>query len=660
VFSRAERAAWLIACAIVSGGAAAVELNFTLGALEAPSIHVKGVTVSVSERSFGLVAGEVTILGRTWRQVLVGCGAFKFEPELIECRDGILNAGGSKMPIHFSWRPKAQTLDFTALPEGKEVWRLQAKTVRGVRRSEVVVSNGSLANLAAWIPGGLPRTSAGTFDGKFLIDSSSDEVWGEVALRGAAFSDAGGMHAGDKLDAVVRFFAQPAGAAWRWNATLDWTGGEVFWQPVYSRAIGQALRAEGVFDERRIGVARATITLPGIGEVEASEVDWDRHAGRLRSANLRSGSLDAAALYTHVLQPHFAGTALADARMTGALEISSLRMRDGELEAVDVFLRDLSVEDRNRRFAVFGANGRLPWHRSEETSLDLDLKGGELLKVPFGKVRLPVSMRGLRFRLKEVELPLLDGVLTMRGFVTDPPDADWRWGFRGAIGPISMERLTRTLGVPVMYGTLAADIPRVVYAGSTLQIDGKLVFRVFDGTMVASNVKLVEPFGKAPRLTADVEGRNLDLDLVTRTYSFGSITGRADIDIAALELSNWSPVRFDIRVRNSPGDYPRKISQKAVENITALGGATAAAAIQRMFLRFFEQFDYEKLGWSCRLQNGVCHMGGVEDAAQGYVIVKGNGVPALSVMGYNRDVNWQVLVERVRRVMQDNVRAVVE
>jgi hypothetical protein len=223
-----------------------------------------------------------------------------------------------------------------------------------------------------------------------------------------------------------------------------------------------------------------------------------------------------------------------------------------------------------------------------------------------------------------------------------------------------MERLTRALGVPTMHGTLAADIPRVVYAGSTLQIDGKLVFKVFDGTMVASNVRLIEPFGKAPRLTADIEGRGLDLDLLTRTYSFGSITGRVDIDVADLELSSWRPVRFDIRVRNSPGDYPRKISQKAVENITALGGATAAAAIQRLFLRFFEQFDYEKLGWTCRLENGVCRMGGVENAAQGYVIVKGNGIPALSVMGYNRDVNWEVLMERVRRIVQDNVRAVVE
>jgi hypothetical protein len=378
------------------------------------------------------------------------------------------------------------------------------------------------------------------------------------------------------------------------------------------------------------------------------------------NANLRSDDIDAAGLYARVLQPHLAGTAASDLRVTGSLKVAGLRVRDAGLEAVDLEVRNLSFEDAHGRYSVLGANGRVPWHRSEETQLDLHLKGGEVLKVPFGPVKLPLSMRGLRFRLQSVDLPVLDGVLTMRGFATDPPDDDWRWGFRGALRPLSMDRLTRALGVPIMHGTLAADIPRVIYSRSTLEIDGKLVFRVFDGTLEATNVKLIEPFGKAPRLTADIQGRALDLDLLTRTYSFGSIKGRVDADIAGLELSNWKPVKFDIRVRSSPGEYTRKISQKAVENITARGGATAAAAIQRMFLRFFEQFDYEKLGWSCRLSNGVCRMGGVEDTAQGYVLLKGKGVPGLSVLGYNRDVNWEVLLERVRRIAQDNVRAVVE
>jgi hypothetical protein len=191
-------------------------------------------------------------------------------------------------------------------------------------------------------------------------------------------------------------------------------------------------------------------------------------------------------------------------------------------------------------------------------------------------------------------------------------------------------------------------------------VDGALLFKVFDGTVMANNVTLIEPFGKAPRLAADLEARNIDLALLTRAFSFGSITGRIDAAVNGLELANWRPVKFDAKLESSAGEYPRKISQRAVQNITALGGAGAAAAIQGTFLRFFDQFGYERLGLRCRLKNGVCTMGGVEDAPQGYVIVKGGGIPALSVLGYNRAVDWNELVDRLKRVIQDNARMIVQ
>jgi hypothetical protein len=149
--------------------------------------------------------------------------------------------------------------------------------------------------------------------------------------------------------------------------------------------------------------------------------------------------------------------------------------------------------------------------------------------------------------------------------------------------------------------------------------------------------------------------RNLDLDLVTQTFSFGKISGRIDADVKAMELVNWDPVRFNARIASSPGDYSRRLSQAAVQNITALGGAGAAAAIQRSFLRFFETFGYSALGWSCRLELDVCHMGGIENVPQGYVIVKGGGIPAISVLGYNRSVSWRELLARLKRITQGNV-----
>ncbi len=636
-----------------------MRLDFTIDGLVAPAFSAKTIRLRGGEGATSeFVIGEITLYGRTWHDVRVACARLDFGRESIECAEGRADIGTS-VPLAFTYFTRLNQLALVLYPSKGETWRIDARFGDRERRLELAVENGALSHLAGWVPADWPQIGSGSVNGTAVYsDGPAASLTADLALRGVSFADASGLHAGEKLDFNVKLGAERPDAGWRWQATLGWTAGEVFWQPLYMRGSGHTAEAEGTFDDDRVRVTRGSIALAGVGAGEG-EMEWDRRKGGIVSADIRTGQLDAGALYTEVLKPFLFGTALGDMRVSGSTLLTA-HWRNSELQALDLFVRDLSLEDQFQRFTVTGASGHAPWHRTEETRLDLALKGGELLKVPFGAVKVPVTMHGLRFRLESVDLPILDGVVTMRGFASDPPDDDWRWGFRGAIKPISMERLTGALGVPIMHGTLAADIPRVIYSKSTLQIDGALVFKVFDGTVQAKNVKLIEPFGKAPRLTADLEARGIDLDLLTRTYSFGSIQGRIDADVAGLELSNWHPVKFDIRVRNSPGDYPRKISQKAVENITALGGASAAAAIQRLFLRFFDQFDYEKLGWSCRLEQDVCHMGGVEDTSHGYVIVKGSGIPTLSVLGYNRAVNWDVLVERIKRIAQDNVQAVVQ
>lgn len=173
---------------------------------------------------------------------------------------------------------------------------------------------------------------------------------------------------------------------------------------------------------------------------------------------------------------------------------------------------------------------------------------------------------------------------------------------------------------------------------------------------------VLDPMGRAPSLVADLDMRNLDLNLLTGVFSFGNMQGRIDVAVHGLELFDWKPIKFDASVMSSPGNYPRRISQAAVQNISSLGGSGAAAAIQRSFLHIFEEFGYSKIGWSCSLRNGVCHMGGIasEHPAQGYVIVKGGGIPAITVIGYNRNVDWWELINRLQRITQENVKPIFQ
>lgn len=651
-----------ILAALLSCGAApasAQQIRLTLDDLEAPGFTARALTASLrgkDRRELLLDIGVLSIGGRSWRNARLLCPDLRLERSQIDCAAGTLDLG-EKVPLSFSYSGAGNTLEVTLRPAPQESWRLHARFEKPASIFRVVVDNGRLARLASWLPAGIPQASAGTLKGEMTYDGSG-KATARLTIEGLAFSDASGLHAGEKMGASVEVRAEQRGGQWNWQGRLRWTDGAVFWQPLFASGEGQVLSATGVLDAQRLHIERGSLAL-GAGGDFAFSASYDRAAGRVARASITTSDIDIAAFYEKLLKPALQATALGDLRWDGRADIA-LEVKDGAVTAADLNLKRVSVEDKGRRFALFGLEGRVPWQRDQTTTARLSLTGGEVLRVPFGAVDLPLELHGMRLRVSRLEIPVLDGRISIRDFASSGEGPEWRWRLSGNIAPISMQRLTAALGVPVMHGTLSAKIPTVSYQRSTLKVDGALLFNVFDGEIMMRNLVLESPLGRVPRLAADIDMRHLDLDLLTRAYSFGNITGRIDARISGLELANWQPVQFDARLVSSAGDYPRKISQAAVQNISALGGAGAAAAIQRSFLRFFEQFGYDKLGLSCKLRNNVCEMGGVEDAPQGYVIVKGGGIPAISVIGYNRQVDWRELVDRLKRITQDNVKTIVK
>jgi hypothetical protein len=645
--------------AAAAGAAAAQQVNLTIDDLEAPGFAAKTLKASLSgtgRPELLIEAGSITIGGRNWRNVRLHCPQLRLDAAQLECVEGTVDAGG-EVPLSFSYSWRTRALAVALKPEAQETWRLNARFAKPTPEFNVVIDKGRIARVAAWLPPALPGASAGTLSGTIAF-TGPGSLTANFAVDGLAFSEADGLHAGEKIRAGFSLRAEQRADQWQWQATAEWNAGEVFWQPLYLTGANQRLNAAGVYDAEQVRVQRGVLEMPEIGNLEF-QAAWARRSAELAQGMVSAARLRAAALYAQILKPFLEHTAFGDLRAEGDIGFA-LRLEQGAVQGFDLTLAGVSLEDRNRRFALFGADGVIPWQRDAATTAELSVKGGELLQLPFGAFRVPLRMRGMRFAAGRVEIPVLDGKLTINEFATGEAREGWRWRFSGGIAPISMAQFTQSVGLPTMHGSLSAVIPQVIYRESTLTVDGALLFKVFDGTVVAKDLKFLDPFGKVPRLHGDVEMRNLDLDLLTRTFSFGNITGRIDAQVVGLELADWRPVSFDARIASSAGDYPRRISQRAVQNISALGGAGAAAAIQRSFLRFFEQFGYEKLGLSCKLRNNVCEMDGVESAPQGYVIVKGGGIPAISVIGYNRQVSWQELLDRLKRITQDNVQAIVK
>lgn len=641
-------------CVVAALPANAQTLDLTLDAIEHPAFAARqiGLRLDVASGAAELDIGKLTLGTRVLDRVRLRCGSFAWSSARVVCRHGELHpAEGAPLPLEFTYRPARKQL-------------------------QLDIRDGDLASLALLAPELAAWHPAGRFAASTRLDASRGEI--VLSLRNASFADAAGERAGDKIEANIVLAATrqkaAVGSGWAWQATLAWPRGELYVAPLY-RSGAMQLSAAGSIAPALLGIEHATLTLDGIGTLNGA-LRWQpgtaEQPGRLLAAEFASGSLDLSALAPQFIQPFLDARAGAKLTARGTARLAAAIDGAG-IQRVDVELTDATLEAGKN--AVHGIDARIPWRRDAATQAEFRVGGGKLGALPIGAFSLPLAMHGLEFSLARAEIPLLDGRLLLEGFHAARAGDAWQWRLGAALEPVSMPVLSQALGWPTMAGVLSAALPTISYANATLALDGQLMVSVFDGYLAADGLRVVEPFGALPRLQADIVARHLDLGMLTETFSFGDITGYIDADVKGLEMSGMRPLAFDASVLSTPGDYRKRISQRAVQNISSLGGAGAGAAIQRSFLRIFETFGYDSIGLRCRLVNGVCLMGGIEAPAShideiagrlglpastgalpahGYLLVKGGGVPSLNVIGYNRRVDWEELVTRLKAVIAGN------
>lgn len=616
---------------LVALPAAAQQLDLTVERIDHEFFSARGLHLHVSDRDAAADIAELRVAGRDWRNVRLRCGRFVWRGGLFECRAGSLQLADLP-PIGVS-----------------------AKYVEQSGSLDLELKQAPLALLRPWLPAAQGWSVGGRVDAALRLTPKAASA--QLRASEASFSDAAGSHAGEHLAATLDASARQAGpGAWDWQARLRWSGGDVYWQPLFLKAEAQSLALSGHYGGGTLGVDSGQALLGGLGQVDFSLL-WNLAAQSLTSARVAATRIDLAKAVPALLHPFLEQARLPKPELAGGAAVAAT-YGDGLVQSLDIDLDDVSVHDRDAqggdRLVLSGLRARVPWRRHEASDAVISAAGGRFGKLAFGAVNLPLYMNGFEFDMVQSEIPVLDGKVVLDNLHIHREDGLWHWQVAGALQPVSMERLSDGLGLPHMRGLMSAAIPKITYRDGTLLLDGDLVISVFDGYVAATGLKVVDPLGTAPRVEADVEMRHFDLGMLTETFSFGDITGYLDGDVKGLELVDWRPQHFVARLRSSPGDYRKRISQRAVQDISALGGAGAAAAIERSFLGVFKTFGYDKIGLSATLVNGVCTMDGVEAAPQGYVIVKGGGIPALSVIGYNRHVQWDELMNRLAGVIQSH------
>jgi len=296
----------------------------------------------------------------------------------------------------------------------------------------------------------------------------------------------------------------------------------------------------------------------------------------------------------------------------------------------------------------------LAWTTRDKTiPINLEWQKATLYSIPIGLSILKAQTQKAGMTLLQPwHVPILDGELKIKEFALNNHETSGTtWEFEGLLTPVSMTELSEHLGWPTLHGKLSGVIPKVAYQGQEIKIDGALMIKLFHGTTIIHDLRLTNTFGAIPQLYSNIDLIGFDLETMTETFDFGKITGTLEGKIQNLRLANWQPVAFDAYLRTPKKDKVRhRISQQAVNNLSELGGG-ATGALSRSALRFFEDFSYQRLGLSCKLRNEVCEMAGVEEAEQGYYMVKGGGFPPrINVIGYTRRVDWPELIDRLKAV----------
>ncbi|HWQ94719.1 MAG TPA: hypothetical protein VN418_04375 [Gammaproteobacteria bacterium] len=472
-------------------------------------------------------------------------------------------------------------------------------------------------------------------------------------LSALHFTETSGQQAAQNLSSDFMLTLKP-GERWQFQVRLAPHQGQLYVAPMFVEFSGEEVKldADGEWSKERITLSRLMLDHPSVVQAEA-QVALSRNPLGIQAATLKLNTPKAGQFYQRYLQAMLSGTAFEALQGDGALA-ATLQYSDRGLEFIKTDLKNFNIKDQQGRYELHSLNGSLAWTRGNTPMLsDFQWQGGSVYKLTLGAAKVQAESVNGGFNLPGgVQIPLLDGVLKMDSAKLENMGLpNQRIELTGALTPVSMSAFSNAMEWPNMNGKLSGIIPALSYSQGKLEIGGALLMKVFDGDVVVRNLSLADPLGTTPVLTADVDMDNLDLDTLTQTFSFGRIQGRLNGTVHDLRMENWNPVAFDARFATPEGDTSRhRISQKAVDSLSSLGGA--GGVLSRSFLRFFEEFSYNRLGLTCRLQHGVCTMDGVEQANKGYYIVKGGGIPRIDVIGYAKEVDWDVFLERLIQATQ--------
>ncbi|MDD1642803.1 MAG: YdbH domain-containing protein [Methylococcaceae bacterium] len=477
-------------------------------------------------------------------------------------------------------------------------------------------------------------------------------------LNGLTVQTKDGRFAAEALSLDTRLEAQNNKGLWQWQSHSRFNGGALYIEPFYLEADRQSigLDAQGNWSDKnkRAEIKSASYKHATALALSGSAIVKYEKKVTLEKVDLTLHSDDLQKLSALYLKPFFEQTALEGLTFAGTINADFSIIQDS-LTALTATVNKFAIKDTAERIRVENGVGTIYWSNDETFNRPSTFawRQLQLYALPIGPSRFLFLSRASSFRLLEkTHLPFLGGEIAINqlGWQAKKQQEPEVY-FAGSLNNISLEQWSKALNWTPLSGTISGNIPRVEYSNKTLSLGGEINIKVFDGDIKITQLASSGLFTDFPKFYSELEINNLDLDQLTSKFEFGGITGKLSGFVRQLTMENWHPVSFYAWLGTPDDDDSRhKISQKAVKNIASIGGGGASDILSRSFLSFFETFGYDKIGLGCYLHDGVCQLMGVEARPQGYAIITGGGLPRIEVIGYNPRVDWNVLMERLKRI----------
>lgn len=617
---------------------AAIEVK--IARISSASVQAKGMHLWLKPTA---VPGEFSLRGTlaqlhagatVLRGVQLRCDRLVLDPERASCTSGELNLRLENEPLHACWslQNDADGFELQLAPECASpiVLTKTASTVT-VRATDL-----ALEPLLRWLPSAL-RSGVASLKGQATLALAGPQV---DALRGSAQITALGLELPARAITAEGVNARCQLAAAHTDCNLN--GGAVLLGSAFIELPSTAVAVSFTREQNR-----STLRWHD-GETLRFNARW-HDSSRLIQLALEQAALPGA--YDRYLSSWAQAAGLPTLRLQGEVAGNSV-LDDGSISALVLngTIADASGPGWNAHNAAIALR-----YANAETGLPGALRisqlnaGGLALSDIDWKLRSTANGFALD---APTAVALLGGELGVAQLRVEPINQPFSASADLSLRALELSALSQLFGWRALNGTLSGEIPALTLKDDRLTTSGVIRASAFNGEILINGLGLERPFGNAPSLSANIDLRGIDLRALTSTYPIGEIRGVLDGHINALRLLNWQPTQFDLMLSTRlDGGSERTISQRAVSNLSSIGGGGPAAALQSGVLQFFKTFRYHQIGLQCRLERNVCTMDGVKTLGKGYAIVVGAGIPRVDVVGFERRVDFPLIVSRLSAAM---------